>query len=154
MVAPLSTGPAVGTELPQHYAGCFGCGDHPAGPAMRFRVVAPGTVACDLRLARHHQGAPGIAHGGLVTAVFDEAMGATQVFVEGRAVTATLSTDFRRPVPVESPLHVVARLDERDGRKLRTSAELRLGDADGPVAATARALFLTVPDEHFARYAG
>lgn len=158
MVAPLpappsiGTTPPVGTALPQHYSGCYGCGDHPAGLGMRFLVVAPDTVACALSLARHHQGAPGIAHGGIVATVFDEALGATQVFTAGRAVTATLTTDFRRPIPVEAPLHVRARLDERDGRKLRTSAEIRLGSADGQLAATARALFVSVPDEHFAPY--
>lgn len=153
MVAPLSLPPAVGTELPQHYAGCFGCGDHPAGLRMRFRVVAEHTVGCDLVLARHHQGAPGIAHGGLVAAAFDEALGAAQVFSGELAVTASLTTDFRAPVPVEVPLHLRARLDGREGRELRISAELRRDDADGARLATAHALFLTVPPEHFAPYA-
>lgn len=154
MVAPLHTPPAVGTALPQHFAGCFGCGDHPAGLGLRFTVVAPRTLEAGVVLARHHQGAPGIAHGGIVALLFDEALGATQAFVPERAVTANLSTDFRRPVPVETPLHVRARLDGQDGRKLRTSAVLRLGGPDGRVAATCSALFVTVPDEHFAPYAG
>ncbi len=149
MVTPLP----VGTELPSHSAACLGCGDVPHGLRMRFRVAGPQTVAASVTLDERHQGAPGIAHGGVVAVLFDEALGFAQVFGPGPAVTANLTTDYRLPVPIGTPLHLLARLDDRAGRKLHTSGELRLEAPDGPLAATATGLFVTVPQEHFARFA-
>lgn len=147
------TPPPVGTELPSHSAACLGCGAVPHSLRMRFRVVEPAAVAGTVTLDDRHQGAPGIAHGGVVAVLFDEALGFAQVFGPGPAVTAKLTTDYRLPVPIGVPLHLLARLDSRAGRKLHTSGELRLESATGPVAATATALFVTVPESHFARYA-
>lgn len=144
--------PRVGTVLPRHYAGCFACGDLEGGLRMRFRVVEPLTVESVVTLDTHHQGAPGLAHGGVIAAVFDEALGALQAFVQEPAVTAHLGVDYRRPVPIGTPVHVLSRLDARDGRKLRVSAEAHLGAVDGPVAATATGLFVVVPVEHFTRH--
>lgn len=158
MVAPLTDlaphpdAPAIGAELSEHYAGCFACGQGEGGLRMRFRVVAALELEAVVVLAAHHQGAPGLAHGGVLSAVFDESLGALQVFVQEPAVTASLTTEFRAPVPVGTRLHVRSRLDGRDGRKLHVSAQARLGSADGPVAATARGLFLVVPPDHFTRH--
>ncbi len=151
MVTPRTQAPAVGTVLPTHNPACFGCGDVPDGLRMRFRVTGPSTVATRVVLADRHQGAPGIAHGGMVALLFDEVLGYTQAFVPEPAVTASLTTDYRRPVPVGEPLELTGSLDRRDGRKLHVSGEIRL--ADGRVAATATGLFLTVPLSHFAPYA-
>ena len=143
--------PPVGTVLPSHNPACFGCGDTADGLGLRFRVTAPSTVGAEVTLDERHQGAPGIAHGGMVALLFDEALGYAQAFVPGRAVTANLTTDFRLPVPIGEPLRLVARLDRQDGRKLRTSGEILL--ADDRVAATATGLFVVVPAAHFARFA-
>lgn len=144
--------PAVGAELAEHYAGCFACGSGEGGLRMRFRVVDELTLESVVVLAAHHQGAPGLGHGGVIAAVFDEALGALQAFTQEPAVTANLSTDFRAPVPIGTPLYVRSRLDGRDGRKIRVSAWARLGDVDGPLAATATGLFLVVPADHFTRH--
>jgi acyl-coenzyme A thioesterase PaaI-like protein len=119
---------------------------------MRFRVVGPLTLESVVIPAPEHQGAPGLAHGGIVAAVFDEALGALQSFVQEPSVTASLTTDFRKPMPIGVPLHVVSRLDGRDGRKLRVSAEAHLGAADGPVAATAPGLLVPGPADHSSRH--
>jgi len=95
-----------------------------------------------------HQGAPGLAHGGLLSTALDEALGALNWLLLVPAVTARLEVDFRRPVPVGSVLHIDARIAGIDGRKVYTRAVGRLGE-DGPVVLTASALFLQVPLEHF-----
>lgn len=151
-LAPHADAPPLGTELGEHYASCFACGQGEGGLRMRFRVVDDLTLESVVLLAPHHQGAPGLAHGGVIAAVFDEALGALQVFVQEPAVTANLTTDFRAPVPLGTPLHVRSRLDSRDGRKLRVSAEAHLGAGDGPIAASATGLFLIVPADHFTRH--
>lgn len=139
---------AVGLEIPSHYDRCYGCGSkHPAG--LHMRVIAGDlSVHAVFDVTDVHQGAPGLAHGGLLSTAFDEALGALNWLLLVPAVTARLEVDFRRPVPVGSVLHIDARLTGILGRKVYTQAIGRLGE-DGPVALTASALFLQVPLEHF-----
>ncbi|MEY3098759.1 MAG: hypothetical protein RIS32_550, partial [Actinomycetota bacterium] len=49
-----------------------------------------------------HQGAPGLAHGGLLSCAFDEALGKLMWLVREPAVTGKLETSFLAPVPVGS----------------------------------------------------
>ncbi|HQR80054.1 MAG TPA: PaaI family thioesterase [Actinomycetota bacterium] len=139
---------AVGREIPHHYPMCYGCGQgHPAG--LHMRVTAGHLdVHAEFEVTDMHQGAPGLAHGGLLSTAFDEALGALNWLLLRPAVTARLETDFRRPVPVGSVLLIDAYITGQQGRKLYTRAVGRLGE-QGPVAVTASALFLQVPLEHF-----
>ena len=142
---------AVGAELPSHYDMCYGCGSgHEAG--LRMQVIAGElSVQAQFEVTELHQGAPGLAHGGLLSTAFDEALGALNWLLLRPAVTARLEVDFRRPVPVGSVLHIDAHITGQKGRKLYTRAVGRLG-RDGPIALTASALFLQVPLEHFVEH--
>lgn len=146
--------PAPGTPLPSHYTHCYGCGAaEPRG--LRVRTVAGDglDLTATVEITEHHQGAPGLAHGGLLTAVLDEAFGALGHLTRMSAVTARLETDFRRPVPVGSTLHLRARVDGVAGRRMYVSGEARLGGPTAPVAVRARALFMQVGVEHFVTHA-
>jgi acyl-coenzyme A thioesterase PaaI-like protein len=99
-----------------------------------------------------HQGAPGLAHGGLLSSAMDEILGMLGHVTRMACVTARLEVDFRRPVPVGTVLHLAARVDGVAGRKLYGSAEGRLGGADGLVAVRAKGLFVQVPLAHFAEH--
>jgi acyl-coenzyme A thioesterase PaaI-like protein len=142
--------PPAGTVLPSHYAHCFGCGAD-AGNGLRLRTtVGEGmTVHCEFEVGSGHQGAPGLAHGGLLAAAFDEALGSLAALYRTPAVTGRLETDFRRPVPVGSTLHITATVDAVDGRKIHCSAVGRLDGPEGKVAVRAKALFVTVNLDHF-----
>lgn len=141
----------VGQEIPSHYDRCYSCGSkHPAGLHMRVTAGELGVHAV-FEVTDMHQGAPGLAHGGLLATAFDEALGALNWLVLVPAVTARLETDFRTPVPVGSVLHIDAYIAGQVGRKVYTRAVGRLGP-DGPVALTASALFLQVPLEHFSTH--
>jgi acyl-coenzyme A thioesterase PaaI-like protein len=145
--------PAPGTELGPHYAKCFGCGEQPDG--LHMRMVAGDGLYLDstFTVLEAHQGAPGLAHGGLLVCAFDEALGTTAgTLLRRPAVTGKLETDFLRPVPVDSVLHIRSTLDGVAGRKVYVSADGRLGGPDGPVAVKARGLFVTVKLEHFAKH--
>jgi acyl-coenzyme A thioesterase PaaI-like protein len=136
--------------LPSHYAKCFGCGvEHPTGLHMRMagsgmRVVGSFTVT------EHHQGAPGLAHGGVVAAAMDEAMGFLLWLLQTLAVTAHLEVDFKRPVPVGSVLELEGGVEREEGRKIFARMT---GTVDGQVAVEAQALFLKVRAKHFMPYA-
>lgn len=97
-----------------------------------------------------HQGAPGLIHGGVLAAVFDEALGALNWLLMHPAVTASLHVNFRKPVRVGERVSIEARIDGVAGRKVTCSGEGFLGD--GTVVATATGLFVQVPLEHFAKH--
>lgn len=151
---PHPDAPPPGTELGEHYSQCFGCGDDvESGLHIRSMIASDMTVVSKFTVGKDHQGAPGLAHGGLLACAFDEALGSTVGNLLRRpAVTARLETDFVRPVPVGSTLHIAAKLDGVSRRKTYVSAEGRLDAEDGPVAVRARGLFVTVGVEHFTKH--
>jgi len=113
-------------------------------------TAGPGcSIVASFVVTEHHQGAPGLAHGGLLTAAFDEALGTVTWLLRVPAVTVHLEVDFRRPVPVGSTLVIDAECMAVAGRRIYSQATGRLGDAEGPVAVEARSVFAAVPLEHF-----
>jgi uncharacterized protein (TIGR00369 family) len=150
---PLPDAPAPGTVLPQHYAHCFGCGaDHPTGLHLSATVAEGVAVDAVFRVADAHQGAPGLAHGGVLATAADEALGFLNYLLRRPAVTARLEVDYLRPVPVGSNLHLRAECTAVAGRKTYVRCEGRLDAPDGPPALRATGLFIEVPVEHFRRY--
>jgi acyl-coenzyme A thioesterase PaaI-like protein len=142
--------PAPGTVLSQHYAHCFGCGDrHPTGLHLHVTVADGVAVTGQFTVTPDHQGAPGLAHGGLLTAAFDEVLGSLMWLLRVPSVTARLETDFLRPVPVGSTLFIDAMASAVKGRQVFTEAVGRLGGTTGDVAVRARALFVQVDIGHF-----
>lgn len=107
------------------------------------------TVSGRFTVTDHLQGAPGLAHGGLLSAALDEILGSLNWLLAGPAVTGRLECDFRRPVPVGSELYIDAEVVGVKGRKVFTRAVGRLDATDGPVAISAAALFIRVPLQHF-----
>lgn len=148
---PHPDAPAPGTDLPPHYAYCFGCGDALTdGLHLRATCGDGFSVRSRFTVTESHQGAPGLAHGGLLACAFDEALGtAVGTLLRRPAVTGKLETDFLRPVPVGTTLFIDAHLDGIAGRKVYVSAEGRLGGLDGEIAVRARALFVLVDISHF-----
>jgi acyl-coenzyme A thioesterase PaaI-like protein len=146
--------PAPGVELPAHYVRCYGCGDgEPHGLHLRVVVGEGLTLHATFEVTEHHQGAPGLAHGGLLACAFDEALGMLSHLTRTSQVTGRLETDFRRPVPVGSTLFIEAQVEGAVGRRSYVSAVGRLGGPVGPVAVRARAMFVEVGLEHFVNHA-
>jgi acyl-coenzyme A thioesterase PaaI-like protein len=145
--AELPVEPAGGDgPIRSHWSGCFGCGpEQPDGLGLSF-VREGHVIRATTTLAVRFQGAPGLAHGGVVSAILDDMSGAIPVVLGQRAVTARLEVDFTAPVHLGRELVAEAWLESYEGRKIRIVS--RLLD-DGAVLAIGRALFLTVPREHF-----
>jgi acyl-coenzyme A thioesterase PaaI-like protein len=104
------------------------------------------TYASQVTFGLHHQGGPGIAHGGIVGAALDEACGLLATWHRFPAVTARIAIRYRRPAPINRPLQVTAKVDADRGRRIEISAVLRDGDE---LLAAANGTFLHVPLEHF-----
>lgn len=107
------------------------------------------TITAEFTVKPAHQGAPGLAHGGVLVTALDETLGSLNWLLRTIAVTGRLETDFVRPVPVDTVLHLQAEVNAVSGRKIYSSAVGRIGGPEGPVAVRAKALFIEVKVDHF-----
>lgn len=98
-------------------------------------------------VAERYQGAPGMAHGGIVAALLDEACAQAARLAVTPAVTSRLEIRYLGPVPVEQPLRVSAEVS--DVQERRATAEATIRDDIGLVLAHARAECVEVRPEHF-----
>ncbi|MFC1872533.1 PaaI family thioesterase [Chloroflexota bacterium] len=116
---------------------CFGCGpNNPAGLHLAFKTDGQ-KVRAEFVPARHHQGWPDILHGGIISAVLDEAMSyAAKLSVKVECVTAQMSVVFREPVKITQRLEVSSFVTRVSRKILESKAELTL--ADGTVVAEGR----------------
>ena len=145
--------PVAGTRIPPHYIKCFGCGPNEDSGLKMVATLGEGlTVFSEFVVTVEHQGAPGLAHGGLLACAFDEALGALNYLLQQPAVTARLECDFRRPVPVGEKLVIEAHITGQKGRKIYGKAAGHLNELDGPVAVQATSLYIQVPISHFGQF--
>ncbi|AKH85275.1 thioesterase [Streptomyces sp. CNQ-509] len=145
--------PAPGQPLGSHYDRCFGCGagqEH--GLHLAARAGEGVSVTAEFTVRPAHQGAPGLAHGGVLTSALDETLGALSWLLRTITVTGRLETDFLRPVPVGTTLHLAAHVRAVAGRKIYSTAAGRLDTPEGPVAVRADALFVEVNVDHFVEH--
>lgn len=142
--------PATGSVIPSHFKHCFGCGElHPTGLHLVAHVGEGLDITAQFTVTENHQGAPGLAHGGLLSLAFDEALGKLMWLLRAPAVTARLETDFLRPVPMGTVLYISASITGQVGRKVYSEAIGRLDGPDGEIAVRAASLFVIVPMKHF-----
>ena len=142
--------PPEGTQIPSHFGHCFGCGQlHPTGLHLVARAGTALDLTAEFTVTENHQGAPGLAHGGLLSLAFDEALGKLMWLIRSPAVTGRLETDFMKPVPIGTTLHISAQITGQVKRKVYTEAIGRLNGPDGEIAVRAAALFVIVPMSHF-----
>jgi acyl-coenzyme A thioesterase PaaI-like protein len=87
-------------------------------------------------------------HGGVLSLLFDHAMGQA-VFVAGhKAMTVSLEVRYAAPTPLGVPLEVSARVERVHGRRVFVHADV---STDGTVTAAASGVFLTLTDANVAR---
>ncbi|MFK4146890.1 PaaI family thioesterase [Streptomyces sp. NPDC004065] len=145
--------PAPGELLGAHYDECFGCGGRqPHGLHLQARAGEGVRITAEFTVQPAHQGAPGLAHGGVLATALDETLGSLNWLLRTIAVTGRLETDFVRPVPVGTTLYLEAEVTAVAGRKIYSTATGRVGGPDGPVAVRADALFIEVKVDHFVQH--
>ncbi|MEU7583159.1 PaaI family thioesterase [Streptomyces sp. NPDC041068] len=142
--------PAPGELIGAHYEHCFGCGEGQAhGLHLAARAGDGVCITAEFTVREAHQGAPGLAHGGVLATALDETLGSLNWLLRVIAVTGRLETDFVRPVPLGTVLFLEAEVTAVAGRKIYSTATGRIGGPDGPVAVRADALFIEVKVDHF-----
>lgn len=93
-----------------------------------------------------HEGAPGVVHGGLLSAVIDELLGRATMLSGTAGMTARLSVRYLHPTPIQEQLELKGWIERTSGRRLFMKCEVRCGDL---VTARAEGLFIRVPMERF-----
>ncbi|OQR62943.1 thioesterase [Streptomyces maremycinicus] len=145
--------PVPGELLGAHYEHCFGCGgEQTHGLHLEARAGEGVTVTAEFTVQPAQQGAPGLAHGGVLATALDETLGSLNWLLRTIAVTGRLETDFVRPVPVGTTLYLEAEVTAVAGRKIYSSVTGRIGGPGGPLAVRADALFIEVAVEHFVNH--
>ena len=124
---------------------------NPVAPPLEFTVDPVAQVARGTgRFGTAYEGAPGLLHGGILAAAFDELLGVATVFSGGPGMTRELTVRYLRPTPIGVLLSFTARLDRAEGRRLFVSAEV---EAAGVRTAEASGVFTAVGGEKFEAFA-
>ncbi|MEA3287457.1 MAG: PaaI family thioesterase [Candidatus Marinimicrobia bacterium] len=114
-----------------------------------YHHQASGTVYAEVTFGKLAQGPPGHAHGGAISAVFDELMGACCWVNDQPAMTAQYTTRFFKPVPLNTKMLYCADIKKVEANKI--SLEAKLIDVSESKYAEARGLFILQDMETFKR---
>ncbi len=101
------------------------------------------------RLGKRYTGPPGYCHGGIIATILDEAMAKLNKPNQVTAVTAQMTVNYLKPVPLHQPLRVEAQETDVQGRRrIRTAAILDEADR---VLAQGSGVFITLNPEQMSR---
>ncbi|MBZ5501584.1 MAG: PaaI family thioesterase [Acidobacteriia bacterium] len=128
---------------------CFACGGANArGMQLTFEQDdAARRIRGAFRIGGEYEGGSGFVHGGIIATLLDEVMAKVSRFVQDSAVTAELTVEYCKPVPVEEDLIVEGWEVSRKGRSLYREGEIR--DTSGALLARGRGHFIMVDPERF-----
>ena len=117
---------------------CFGCGTLNTHGLQMDLHLEPGRAWTELRLDHRFEGWAEMAHGGIVCTILDEVMAWALVAEDNFGVTARMRVDFRKPVPIDTPIRADGwvtrsrrRLVETGGRIIDVEHDLELATAEG-----------------------
>ena len=125
---------------------CLGCGvENRIGLKLKFFLdPEQGGVVCRLRIPNRFQGPHGLAHGGILATVLDEAMSKAIHSTGVIAMTRHMEIDYLRPVALGAPLELRAHVVSVEGRKHFCEAVLQSA-TEAKDLARGKALFIAVP---------
>ncbi len=123
-----------------------------AAPAKYFKT-AEGLSAV-VTFGAAFEGPPGLVHGGYVAAYMDEAfgIGIAHSGLSVPAMTGTLKTIYRLPVPLNRELTYCVKMTGEERRKVFMQCVMQ--DSDGTVYAEGEAIFLKIDPELYAKMGG
>lgn len=130
---------------------CAVCGiDNEFGFDARFYETDTDEVICIFKTKEKQQSFPDRVHGGVISAVVDEAIGRAIWVYEPDvwAVTVNLELKYRQPVPLGENLKCLARITRNTRKIMEGTGEIYL--PDGTIAVSGHAKYFKVPlDEVF-----
>lgn len=128
---------------------CFVCGiENEHGLHLRFYETAEGDVIVETTVPSRFEGYPGIVHGGIVASLVDEALGRVHMGPADNPrfmFTAKLTVQYRKPVPTEKNIRIVAHSIKKKRRMATSKAEVF--GPEGELLAEADAVLINVPED-------
>ena len=122
-------------------------------PPLQIRQVDGGVVA-EATLGLPYEGPPGYVHGGMSALLLDQLLGTAAHAAGLWGMTAQLELDYRRPVPLGTPLLLRATVGERRGRRVAITGSIaRAEEPDQPLV-QARGMWVTPRPEQVEEYFG
>lgn len=108
---------------------CYVCGvKNPAGLAVPFQVnKETRSISGSFTPIQNHQGYEGIVHGGILSALLDEAMVKLAVSLGIPAVTAEITVTFRTPAAPGDRLTISGSLFDEAHKLIRAEARIERG---------------------------
>lgn len=97
---------------------CFICGEkNSSGLRLNFSTSGRKTQASFVA-GKEHQGYKDIVHGGILSAMLDEAITRLGYELGLNTVTARIEVNFRKPAYVGEKLHLEGEITKEEGRKV------------------------------------
>lgn len=105
---------------------CFVCGkDNPAGLRALFETdPSRRTISGRFTPQKEHEGWDGIVHGGILSALLDEAMVKLAAHLGSKAVSAEITVKYKAPAASGEELHILGRLVNESGRFIEAAASV------------------------------
>lgn len=122
---------------------CFVCGmENDYGLKAKFFELENDQLVAIFSPCKFHQGYPGRLHGGIASAILDEAMGRAILISDDKVwgVTVELGVRFKMPIPLNNNIKVVCRLKKDSSRLFEAEGEIVL--EDGKIAVTANGKYI------------
>ena len=130
---------------------CFVCGlKNGSGLNASFYETEDGELIATFVPRLEHQSYPGRLHGGLASAILDEAIGRAVMVGNDRGLTVELNLTYKKPIPLGVELKVVARITEENSRFFHGTGEIVL--PGGETAVIGRGKYLKAPLERIADF--
>ncbi|MGY1590444.1 PaaI family thioesterase [Geodermatophilus sp. SYSU D00708] len=122
-------------------------------PPLRIRRTDDGVVA-EATLGMAYEGPPGYVHGGMSSMLMDQLLGSAAIAAGMWGMTVRLEVDYRRPVPLSTPLVLRARVAEAAGRKCVVTGTIATAEAPDRGLVAASGIFVMPREELHADYFG
>jgi uncharacterized protein (TIGR00369 family) len=132
-------------ELAPH--NCFACGTLNVHGLQLELHAGDDRCWVELTLAERFGGWEGIAHGGIVCTILDEVMAWAVVDHDIWGVTARMSVEFKKPVPLGVPIRGEGRVTNVRGRRIVEAEGVIFDTGTGTVLARSTATFVGAPEE-------
>ena len=124
---------------------CFACGElNEHGLKLQLHLEERRSWT-EFVLEERFEGWQGVTHGGIIATILDEVMAWALVAEDNWGVTARMSLDFKRPVPVGTKVRAEGWIVRNRRRLIDTAGQVV--DADGNILATAEAVYVAAGEE-------
>ena len=123
---------------------------NPQAPPLTL-THGEGTSSGTLTLGERFVGAPGLVHGGVIAAIFDQICGTCAVMADLPGLTVELNVRYLKPAHVHLPLTFTATIASHTGRRVLVDGTCMEA---GETVATCRGTFVTLKGDRSDLFSG